>query len=246
MSAALTVRLELAVWLQTRSSRICSPASLCASCLIDAAGCAQWPQTTHPPCRLSSLRPSPSPPSCAPHPAVPSAGMAMPMAAAGAQSLIHGGPGVQGGMGGVGSAGSAGGNHMLSGNGQGGVLDHQVCVVFLAAALVGCEVGAALLPLHGVAWAQRCCCGAVWHLASAHACWAAEQHSSRRACLPLALSRPFRPADPPALPSLHSCRSLLACPTACLTPTAACTVFLAPAASTEPSKTAQPGLSPRA
>ncbi|PRW50946.1 oligouridylate-binding 1-like [Chlorella sorokiniana] len=53
-------------------------------------------------------------------------GMAMPMAAAGAQSLIHGGPGVQGGMGGVGGGGSAGGNPMLSGSGQGGVLDHQL------------------------------------------------------------------------------------------------------------------------
>ncbi len=50
----------------------------------------------------------------------------MPMAAAGAQSLIHGGPGVQGGMGGMGG-GSSAGNHMLSGNGQGGVLDPQVC-----------------------------------------------------------------------------------------------------------------------
>lgn len=49
----------------------------------------------------------------------------MPMAAAGAQSLIHGGPGVQGGMGGMGG-GSSAGNHMLSGNGQGGVLDPQV------------------------------------------------------------------------------------------------------------------------
>lgn len=50
--------------------------------------------------------------------------MAMPMSAAGAQSLIHGG---QGGMGGVGG-GSAGGNPMLGGNGQGGVLpvDPQV------------------------------------------------------------------------------------------------------------------------
>ena len=72
----------------------------------------------------------------------------MPMAAAGAQSLIHGGPGVQGGVGGVGGAPSGGGNPMLTGNGQGSVLEHQVRLRQLAAAvwlcLGGCQHAAAL------------------------------------------------------------------------------------------------------
>lgn len=68
-----------------------------------------------------------------------STGMAMPMSAAGAQSLIHGG---QGGMGGVGG-GSAGGNPMLGGNGQGGVLpvDPQV-----GCCCVGLSNGMQVLP----------------------------------------------------------------------------------------------------
>lgn len=65
----------------------------------------------------------------------------MPMAAAGAQSLLHGGPGVQGGMGGVGGAPSAAGNPMLSGNGQGSVLqvDHQVRLGPQLLCLDGCR-----------------------------------------------------------------------------------------------------------
>lgn len=51
--------------------------------------------------------------------------MGMPMAAAGAQALIHGG--AQGGSGGLGHSAAA--NPMLSPAGPGGVLDHsQVCV----------------------------------------------------------------------------------------------------------------------